>query len=385
VSKPALSPVLGIMSGTSLDGVDCVVTGFGADGRARLVRHWSKSFPRALRARLLACASGGGTAWECGQLHHDLGRFYAAVAASGLDGLRIRAVGLHGQTLYHNPSPAAPATFQLGEPAYLAEALRVPVVANFRAADLAAGGQGAPLATLFHVRTFAQRGAHVCVQNLGGIGNVTSIDWRRGTKPRVLSFDTGPGNMLIDAAVRRLTGGKSAMDRGGRIAARGMASAEFVRAWMRLPYFRQAPPKSTGRELFGEPYLGERWAEMEAAGLAKADRIATLTEFTAQSVADACRRHLPSMPDRIVLCGGGARNPQLLRRIRAAIAGSSPVAVVESCADSGWPPETLEAAAFALLARERLLGRPGNIPSTTGARRAVSCGQIVEASLTRPK
>lgn len=385
MSKPALSPVLGIMSGTSLDGVDCVVAGFGADGGARLVRHWSTSFPRKLRARLLACASGGGTAWECGQLHHDLGRFYAAAAASGLGGLRIRAVGLHGQTVFHRPPPAAPATFQLGEPAYLAEALGVPVVANFRAADLAAGGQGAPLATLFHVRTFARRGAHVCVQNLGGIGNVTSIDWRRGSKPHVLSFDTGPGNMLIDAAVRRLTGGRTAMDRHGRMAARGVVHAELIRTWMRLAYFRQAPPKSTGRELFGEPYLDERWVEMEAAGLAAADRIATLTEFTAQSVADAYRRHLPSMPDRVILCGGGARNPQLLGRIRSAVAGASPVVVVETCTESGWPPETLEAAAFALLARERLLGRPGNIPSTTGARRAVPCGQIVEASLSHRK
>jgi anhydro-N-acetylmuramic acid kinase len=198
--KPML--VLGIMSGTSIDGVDYALCEVSRSS-VRLIKHWAREFPTALQHHLHAAAANECSAHELAQLHHDLGRLFAQQAKS----LRPRSalVGLHGQTVFHNPDRRAPATLQLGEPAYLAEALRVPVISNFRSGDIAAGGQGAPLATLFHKMVFAQRGRHVCVNNLGGISNVTSLDWRRGKKPRIMAFDTGPANVLIDLAMRELT------------------------------------------------------------------------------------------------------------------------------------------------------------------------------------
>ncbi len=378
------SLILGLMSGTSLDGVDGVVTGFAGDEVPRFVRWWSRRYPPSLRSRLLAVAAGEATSWECGQLHHDLGRFYATAARrESRPGEDLTAVGLHGQSVFHRPHRSEPASWQLGEPAYLAEALRVPVVANFRAADLAAGGQGAPLATLFHVRVFAERGRHVCVNNLGGISNVTSIDWRRGGEPRVLSFDTGPANILLDGAMARLSGGRRWMDRGGRLAARGRCEEGLLSGWLRHPFFSRVPPKSTGREAFGAALLGEMWRQMDAAGLAAADRLATLAELTARSLALNYGAHLPSRPDLVVLCGGGARNPDLCARVGRALgidaAADRAGERVITCAGFGWPPEAVEGGAFALLAHERLAARPGNLPETTGACRAVCCGQVVFA------
>lgn len=370
--------VLGIMSGTSLDGVDCVLTEFDGD-RPVLVGHWARRFPSGLRNRLLACASGKLDSWGTGLLHHDLGRYFAEVAVSGLAGNTVAAVGLHGQTVFHRADRRRPATLQLGEPAYLAEALGIPVVSNFRAHDLAAGGQGAPLATLFHVRVFGEPGRHVCVQNLGGIGNVTSIDARaRGRDPGVLAFDTGPGNLPIDGTMVRLSSGRRRYDRDGRMASAGTACRELVTAWLRHPFLRRRPPKSTGRELFGEPDLAVRWTAMDRLGLKPADRVATVTDFVAGSIARNYRLHLPSVPDRVVLCGGGARNGFLVDRLEQGLARESAAVEIVVCTDLGWPPETVEGAAFALLARERLLGRPGNLPGTTGARRAVLCGQVTD-------
>jgi anhydro-N-acetylmuramic acid kinase len=373
------SRVLGIMSGTSLDGVDCVLTSVDAEGRPSWVRNWSRRFPIGLKRRLLACASGESRSWECGQLHHDLGRFYARVAADGLGRESVAAVGLHGQTVFHQGSGRVPATWQIGEPSYLAEALRVPVVSNFRAADLAAGGEGAPLATLFHVRVFAERGRHVCVQNLGGIGNVTSIDWRVGATPTVRSFDTGPGNMLIDGAVRRLSEGRLGYDRGGRWASAGVVHEALVRRWLRHPFFLRPPPKSTGREQFGSAYLDRCWRAMDAAGLGRDDRVACLLELTVRSVVLNYRLHLPSRPDRVMVAGGGALNPVLMSRFAATLKVWSPGMEILEGATLGWPVEAVEGGAFALLAWERLQGRPGNLPETTGARRAVRCGQVTES------
>jgi len=367
------------MSGTSLDGVDCVLTSIDSQGRSSWVRNWARRLPFGLKRRLLACASGKSRSWECGQLHHDLGRFYARVAQACLGSDRIDAVGLHGQTMFHRSSGRAPATWQIGEPAYLAEALRVPVVSNFRAADMAAGGEGAPLATLFHVRVFAERGRHVCVQNVGGIGNVTSIDWKSGTQPTVLAFDTGPGNLLMDGAVGRLSQGRLGYDRDGRWAAAGTAHALLVRRWLRHAFIRRPPPKSTGREAFGEAFLEGCWAAMDVAGLGREDRVATLLELTVQSVTLNYRLHLPSLPDRVIVAGGGARNPVLMARLSTALGhwgtGLRPI----GCGTLGWPVEAVEGGAFALLAWERLRGRPGNLPETTGAARAVLCGQVTEA------
>jgi anhydro-N-acetylmuramic acid kinase len=368
------------MSGTSLDGVDCALC-LCRRGDVELIRVWSARFPTALARRLRATAGGQSTAWECGQLHHDLGRFYARVIADGLGTERADAVGLHGQTVFHQPKHPA-ATWQIGEPAWVAERMGIPVISNFRTADLAAGGQGAPLATLFHQVVFARPGLWTAVQNLGGIGNVTAIDAsNRSEPPRILSFDTGPANMLLDLATRRVTGGRLAYDQGGRRASRGRVDEVRLARWLQHPFFRRRPPKSTGREQFGEAFLETIVADWPEA---MADRgqhlLATLTEFTARSIAENYRLHLPvpsgTVGGRVILTGGGAANVHLTRRIGAWIRGSHPGVELLTSDALGWPHEAIEPAAFALLAAYRLWGLPGNLPATTGAAGPRLLGQI---------
>lgn len=365
--------VLGIMSGTSLDGVDYVVCSIARRGAMQFEKHWHAAFPRRLKERLFQAATGEARAHEVGQLHHDLGRFYAKGALRE----KIDLVGLHGQTIFHRPHRSSPATLQIGEPAYLAEALKAPVVANFRAADLAAGGQGAPLATIFHRHVFARKGAHVAVNNLGGISNVTSLDWRKGAQPRVLAFDTGPANMLIDLAARAASAGQQACDRGGSLARRGSVCEELVQAWLSHPFFKARPPKSTGREMFGSQFFAQCEREANERELSAADLAASLTELTAQSLALNYRLHLPAIPDDVVLCGGGAENPYLRERIAGALRVLRSDVVVRSSAELGWTPQVIEAAAFALLAWLRWNDQAGNLPETTGAAGPRLLGQIV--------
>ena len=388
--------LLGIMSGTSLDGVDFALCDCRGRSRIQLVELWSAGFPRPLGRRLQAAAKGEATSWETAQLHHDLGRFYATAAKRGLAerNLSADAVGLHGQTIFHRPPPAAgrgnskaalAATFQLGEPAHLATALRVPVVANFRAADLAAGGQGAPLATLFHRVVFARRGEFVAVNNLGGISNVTALDWsdRTAAAPKVQAFDTGPANALLDLAMRELTGGRKSFDLDGRWAAQGWANSELAQRWLKHPYFSAPPPKSTGREQFGEPFLRRVMADCQRAKLSPPDILATLTWFTARSISANYDRFVRTagrrLPTRVVLCGGGASNPTLREHLDAALEELSPDIRLVPCEDFGWPRQAIEAAAFALLAHYRLRGWPANLPETTGAIRQCLLGQLAEA------
>lgn len=377
--KPLLT--LGIMSGTSLDGVDYALCETG-ERTLRLRALWQVGFPAALRRRLAAAATGGASSWETAQLHHDLGRFYVHGARANPAKRRPRLIGLHGQTIFHQPAPHAPATLQIGEPAYLAEAFAVPVISNFRAADLAAGGQGAPLATAFHLRAFGLPGRHVCVNNLGGISNVTSMDWRRGgASPCVLAFDTGPANVLIDLAAVAASRGRSAFDRDGRGAARGRVCEPLLDEWLGHAYFRQAPPKSTGREVFGEPFWKEAQAAARRRRLSPFDLLATVTELTARSIALNYRLHLPAPPEVTILCGGGAHNPVLRQALSRALGGQGMETSIVTSDDLGWPVSGVEPAAFAWLAWLRWQGRPGNLPETTGARRAVLCGQITDLSL----
>ena len=367
--------VLGIMSGTSIDAVDYAVCKVGS-GRVRLLKHWQAKFPNRLQERLHAAATNQATSYELGQCHHDLGRFYANEAQRGLREQRVQLVGLHGQTVLHHPSRKNPATLQLGEPAYLAEVLRAPVVSNFRAADVAAGGQGAPLATLFHQIAFGKPGSHVCVNNLGGISNVTSIDWRGARKPKLLGFDTGPANVLIDLAMRRFTGGRRAFDRNGDCAARGQPQQQLVKRWLEHPFVLAPPPKSTGRELFGEPFFNRVW--LQTSKLSPPDALATFTEFTARSLALNYQLHLPARPELVVLAGGGSANRQLVSRIRAYLLTIQSQTNIQTSDELGWPVQSVEPAAFALLAYYRWRRKPGNIPATTGARRAVLLGQVAE-------
>jgi anhydro-N-acetylmuramic acid kinase len=366
------------MSGTSLDGVDFALCRIGED-LVDLEKLWTAPFPRALSRRLHALASNQGTAWELADCHHELGRFYARAAKECLGGEQVDLVGLHGQTVFHNPDASRAATLQIGESAWLAESLRVPVIANFRTADLSAGGQGAPLATLFHEAVFAERGKHVCVNNLGGISNVTSLDWRRGARPRVLAFDTGPANMLLDMAVRHASQGRRSCDKGGRLAARGTPCETLLRRWLKDPFLKAKPPKSTGRERFGEPFFKRILPELERLCPAPPDMLATFTEFTVRSIVANYADHLPSPIDTVVLTGGGAANAEIVRRLEASLQLRSPKLRVLTGDALGWPLQAIEPAAFALLAWRRWHGLPGNRPDTTGARHAVLCGHIAEA------
>lgn len=364
--------LLGLMSGTSIDAVDCALCTI-TWSTMKLDELWTVPFPKALQKRLHTAASNQATTYELGQLQHDLGRFYAKAATSHPAAKRAKAIGLHGQTIFHNADSKAPATWQIGEPAYLARALRVPIVYNFRANDLAAGGQGAPLATMFHVRAFAQKGQHVCVNNLGGISNVTSIDWRnaKAASPKIQAFDTGPANVLLDLALREHTGGKKSYDKNGQLARKGTVNTKLLNEWLKHPYFRQAPPKSTGRELFGEPFWRKNAKVLNALSLE--DRLATLTEFTAASLALNYTKHLSQPIDQVILCGGGAMNSFLRERIKTNL--STLACTTDTL---GWPTQSIEAAAFALLAWQRLHGVPGNLPSTTGAKEASLLGCICE-------
>jgi anhydro-N-acetylmuramic acid kinase len=370
--------VLGIMSGTSLDGVDFAWCRVGSGG-VRLIELKHVAFPARLRVRLMMAAEDRASSYEVAQLHHDLGRFYAQRAMTA-SALKADLCGLHGQTIFHRPHSRQPATFQLGEPYYLAEALNIPVIHNFRTGDMVLGGQGAPLATLFHREMFARKKRHICVHNLGGISNVTSLDWRQGVEPETRSFDTGPGNLLLDLAARHYSGGRLRMDRDGRMAKGGRVNETLLQSWLGHPYFRRKPPKSTGRELFGETCFKRYLTRMKRARLSPRDALATLTAFTARSMAMQYRDYLPGQLDVLILAGGGAANPTLVRYI-GEVMGQFYVdqkPEILTSAQLGWPWQGVEPAAFAWLAWKRWYQQPGHIPDTTGARQSGWLGQVTQ-------
>ena len=373
---------LGLMSGTSLDGVDAALVAFdGVDERpagARLVAFRTDPYDADLRERLSAAVRGeAGAALLC-DLGFELGHRFAVTAlgvleAAGVAPAAVTAVGSHGQTVWHRP-PAegrGGATLQVGEAAVVAERTGIDVIADFRTRDVAAGGHGAPLSPLFDLYVLRHPEIGRAIQNLGGMGNVTGLP-PEGSGARPSAFDTGPGVALLDGAVRRLTGGHEAFDRDGRRAAEGRVLPEALEAWLADPFFSEGPPRSTGRERFGDEAL-EVWLARfgDAPG---ADLLATLTEVTARSVADAYR-FLGFAPDQVLLCGGGARNPELVRRVAAHLGPGR----VRPLASLGWDGDAREAAAFALLARQHVLGHPVDLGWATGARGPRMLGKRVPA------
>jgi anhydro-N-acetylmuramic acid kinase len=346
---------IGLMSGTSLDGVDAALVDFGA-AWPDLLASAHLRFDPSLRAALLALnTSGEDEIDRSASLGNELARHYAAavsevLARAGVAADAVRAVGCHGQTVRHRPERGY--SVQIGNPALLAELARIRVVADFRSRDIAAGGQGAPLAPAFHVFAFGSRDEDRAIVNLGGIANIT----RLSRSSPVIGFDCGPANCLLDLWAERHLG--TPMDENGNWAAGGRVDEALLGRLLAEPYLAAAPPKSTGRELFNQAWLFARdVAHSEPRAVQ-----ATLLEFTARCVAQACERHCPGTA-RVIVCGGGARNAALMGRL---LALCTPLAVATS-ADCGLAPDAVEAAAFAWLARQAIEGIPANLPTVTGA------------------
>jgi anhydro-N-acetylmuramic acid kinase len=364
---------IGLMSGTSLDGVDGVLADFSPGARL-VVEHVSAPLPAELRAELLALNTPGHDELHRAALAGNaLMRVYAAVTDSllktaNVDAGAVRAIGAHGQTVRHRPQEfdATGYTIQLCQPALLAELTGIDVAADFRARDVAAGGQGAPLAPFFHQRMFAQPGQEVGVLNIGGISNVTLLR-ADGT---MMGFDCGPGNALMDAWCQQHTG--APYDSDGAWSASGTVVTDLLETMLKERYFALPPPKSTGRDLFNPAWMSRHLSHHRAAD--PADVQATLCELTAAACANDIRRHQPDL-ERLIVCGGGALNSNLMRRLRALLPGVS----VMPSSDAGLPPLQVEAAAFAWLARKAVRREKLELQSTTGARGARVLGGIYPA------
>jgi len=358
---------IGLMSGTSADGVTAVLVEFR--GRSlKVLRCATCLYAPALRRRVLAASRLA--APELSRLNFELGEAFARAARRVSRGRQVAVIGSHGQTVWHGPDASPPNTLQIAEPAVIAERTGITVAADFRTRDMAAGGQGAPLTPAFDEFLFG-RGPLRCLQNIGGIGNVSVA----GRGRLWAAFDTGPGNSLIDEAARLGTGGRLQMDRDGRLAARGRAYERLVAVLLKLPFFRRPPPKSLDRGSFGAQFLRRHFGRVTPQRLP--DVLATLTLFTARSINDSYRRFvLPRHHVReVVVSGGGALNPVLMRHLRGLLA---PIPVTASDR-YGLPVMAKEAAAFAWLGLRALQGQPNNCPQATGARGRRILGKVVLA------
>jgi anhydro-N-acetylmuramic acid kinase len=373
--------VIGLMSGTSADAIDAAVVEWpdGAHAKPfRLLAFTSDSFDAALQDRVHALAAGrleaGAVLRELAALDVLLGERFAAAAAgaaraAGVALDAVDAIASHGQTVAHHPELRA--TLQIGDPSVIAERTGVATVADFRPRDLAAGGEGAPLAPFFHFHALGDPREHRVVLNLGGIANVTVLP-RGGDPDAVQGFDVGPANALLDTVVRVVTDGRERMDRDGARARRGRVDAALLERLLDDEYLRRAPPKSTGRERYGWAEGEAHAAAWRAAGRDPDDLVATLVAFGAEAVARACRDFGGGVPERVLVCGGGARNPAMMESLARALPG----AVVEPTDRAGVPGDAVEAMAFSLMGRNALLGIPNHLPRCTGASRAAVLGEI---------
>lgn len=420
--------VIGLMSGTSVDGIDAALVdlhGGDRDLTLELIAAQTIPYSPGLRQQILDLAGGMPiTLTELAHLDDAIATAFAQAAiAVQANHAPAELIGSHGQTVYHQPprlaihppppqtqpdftAPSLPAdhlgySLQLGRGATIAQITGIHTISNFRAADIAVGGQGAPLVPRIDAYLLGHRAQTTCVQNLGGIGNVTYIPRRRHLSSSftqsttsdaynplfnqdfdrdIRGWDTGPGNLLIDLAVQLLSQGQQTFDCDGAWAASGRICQPLLDRWLRDPFFAQPPPKSTGREYFGLAFTENCLKEADAFNLSPADTIATLTELTAASVADSYRRFLPALPDRVLLCGGGSRNTYLHTRIQAQLGSSCRV---QTTNDVGLDADSKEAIAFAVLAYWRWHDIPGNLPSVTGAAHSVLLGDIASPLVAR--
>lgn len=380
--------VVGLMSGTSVDGIDAAlveITGSGLGTQTKLIAFENYPIDPTISDSIFALfrPESGSVDGVC-HMNFVMGELfgYAAnriIQKAGLSNKDVDLIGSHGQTIYHVPFPQSTgvvttaSTLQIGEPAVIAERTGITTVANFRTRDMAVGGQGAPLVPYVDYILFRHQNIARAIQNIGGIGNVTYLP-AGATLDQVLAFDTGPGNMVIDSLVKMMTGGRESFDRDGRIAATGQVSSILLAELMQHPYIPLHPPKSTGRELFGEQFTHELVAKGMRMGVTGPDLVATATAFTAESIASHYRRYLSlnGPVQEVVIGGGGSYNPTLLGMLRERLAPAK----VLTHEDLGISSDAKEAIAFAILANETIHGLTSNVPSATGARKAVVLGSI---------
>lgn len=362
---------IGLMSGTSMDGIDAALVRFEGEPATlewEIEAFVTRPYGRDRRERIHAGVTRGDAASLC-RLHVELGEWLAEAAlavceAAGAPPSEVDLIGSHGQTVWHEPPAGGRrgATLQLGCAATIAERTGIDVISDFRSRDVAAGGHGAPLVPWVDGLLFAVAGRSRVLVNIGGMANLTRVGPRGSGEP-LLAFDTGPGNALIDAAAELASGGAETFDRDGARAAAGRVDPGWLERLLAHPFFAVAPPRSTGREVFGRPFVEARVREWRAEGRAD-DVVATLTALTARTIADAISRWaLPAGVDEVIVTGGGASNPTLLRWIGEALA---PVPVLDG-RRAGIDSDAKEAVAFAALAWAHALGLPGNVPGVTGA------------------
>ena len=392
-TQPGAMIVAGIMSGTSADGVDVALcrirpaTRAGDPPRIHFLGMKSRAYPKAVRSEVLALGAGEPRgAAQIGRLNWRLGALYAECVSEASEELGVRPtlIGCHGQTIHHESAPTqylgarVRSTWQIGEASAISERMQCPVVSDFRPADLAAGGQGAPLVPMLDWCLFRSRKVSRVMQNLGGIGNLTVLPV--GARiDELIAFDTGPANMVIDQVMASLFG--RSFDRNGTVASRGRVLEELVTRTLRDRYFSAPPPKSCGREQFGAEFTSRFIADCRDLGASSADCVATATALTAQSIIDAYRRFVaPSLaasanaPVELCVGGGGAKNLALIKMLSDGLATfHTELRTVE---ELGIPSQAKEAVAFALLAWLTWNGLPGNVPSATGAARPVVLGKI---------
>jgi anhydro-N-acetylmuramic acid kinase len=391
MTEPKPMIVAGVMSGTSADGIDVALVRIAPrkspspfPAAINLLAHHAFSFPRALRSAILAAMNAPAISTaDLARLNWRLGLAYAEAVKKTIAETKVRPalIACHGQTLYHQGAAAAYAgrrfacTWQAGEPALIAAACGIPVVSNFRPADMAFGGQGAPLVPLFDYAYFSHLTRARVLLNIGGIANLTVIPAGAGPE-KVIAFDTGPGNMVIDALMQKLFG--KPYDRDGRTAARGRYIDSVVLPLMRQRFFLQDPPKSAGREQFGAEYAARFLAACRKKSRKPEDAVNTATGFTVVSIVSAfywwVHARVKPRPVDLIVSGGGARNPYLMDHLHAHL--ESPKCTVTTSDALGLPAEAKEAAAFALLAYQTWHHRPGNVPKATGASRPAILGQI---------
>lgn len=358
---------IGIMNGTSLDGVDFVLIEIdNTDLSCRFISIKSFNFSKPLKQKLLLAVQHKLFVNELALLHHELGRYYSdCYKKLPIEYKTAQLIGLHGQTVFHKGGVA---TLQIGESSYLSVESNKPVISDFRVGDIALGGQGAPIATVFHKMIFAKKNKVVSVHNLGGISNLTILENSKLTQ----GFDTGPANMLIDMAIKIYTREKKQFDKDGKVASEGKVEKKLVKKMMQHSFLKKKPPKSCGREEFGEIFYKKYKKELEK--LTLSDRLATLTEFVAESIVLAYQKFVKNKPSEIIFCGGGAKNKYLLQRVQSLM----PSTKVTTTSNYGWPEQSIEGAAFAFLAFAKGLALNSNVCEGTGAKRQTSLGKITK-------